>query len=230
MPFVNHRFCEVSSVIKSWQLNFEWLDDFLLSWCTQGTLFFFFDQFFPPQTTSWSKSNTKLVSSRRMKTPSTGNSFLEKFCSNFESSRFDLNMISKVLPWVLIMSLKFELWAEKEFNICEVCLKLSTCWKDLKSSLTLKRSYCSYRRSRRPSSSKWRVSATWGAEKMVVEEKFSVGTFWIISSKIDFRILPPIWSTSSSTQRAFVTVFKKGVKVARSRFSWLKSSCGKNAR
>ena len=80
--FESRRFCEVFSAIISSLSSFEFFDDSSHSWWIQGTILFFFDQFSPHQTTSWSKSNKKLVSSRRMKTPSKDKSTLKRsyFC------------------------------------------------------------------------------------------------------------------------------------------------------
>ena len=79
-----------------------------------------------------------------------------------------------------------------------------------------------------PSSSKWSVSIVW-VEGIEIDVEFSDGIFRIISSKIGSLILYE-YPTSSSTDRAFITAFKNGVKLPLNWFSSLESSCGKKAR
>ena len=118
---VTRHFYEVSLEPKSLQSDFLFPDAFRLLWSTQGTFLSVLGQFFPTRIAFWSKFWPKRESSMHKSMPSRDRSILKWYS----------DMKNAFLPWVLCMALKFELFASKLFSMCVVCLKLSTCWKEL---------------------------------------------------------------------------------------------------
>ena len=94
-----------------------------LSWYSQGTSTFFLRQFCPLRTAFWSKLNMTTEAWKHKKTPNKKTLILK-----YASIICDLIIV----PCVLIISLKFELLAEKLCNMWLVILNLSACWKELK--------------------------------------------------------------------------------------------------
>ena len=150
-----------------------------------------------------------------------------------------LKIISKwnirpILPWVLCMALKFEFSASKLLSIWVVCLKWSTCWKDLNSKkssiwlfmLKIRISYCKFNNW---SNSNSNVSKGWPALIEKFEVEFSPGKFWRISANkailsFSFNLCP----FSNSIDNTLVTVLRNGVKLFLRASNCPGSSCGKN--
>ena len=132
-----------------------------------------------------------------------------------------------IVPWVLCMSLKFEFPASKELSMCDVILKLFTCWKDLNMahhryfSVTVV-----YLRS-----SSWLNSACRVSEARLEGKKFEVafpaGIFLSISSMIDFLCVVVSEWFSSSAESAIEIHLRNGVSLLRRLISESKSSWGK---
>ena len=138
-----------------------------------------------------------------------------------------------MLPWVLCMALRFEFWASKPLSTWVVCLKSSTCWKDLNRVYRIskfeKNTYCIFI----PfswSSSNSRVSKAWLEMLGKLEVEVWDGKLWMISSKIAafFRSDLTIKPTSSSWDNALVTALRNGVKLLLRATKFAESSCGWN--